>query len=143
MNTGPARRSAPRQAALVLLGWAWVTSIQASPAKGIDLGTIGPTYGIAEPHLLQFIQSRLRDKERTGELRRLMEAAQRRGIESVKQPAPVPGLQGVEGVIIYGNLLGQTQERGGGFDYTDDFGGGAPASIFIGGGIGINQQQPQ
>ena len=94
VSTGPLRRSAPRQATLVLLSWAWVMSTQASPSKGIDLGTIGPTYGIAEPHLLEFIQSRLRDKERTGEFRRLMEAAQRRGIESVKQPMPVPGLQG-------------------------------------------------
>jgi hypothetical protein len=54
---------------------------------------------------------------------------------------PLPGLQGVEGVIIYGNMLGQTQERGGGFDYNDDFGGGAPQTIFIGPGVGLGGNQ--
>ncbi len=61
-----------------------------------DLGTLGPTYGIAEPHLLNFIEQRLRDKERSGELQRLMQEAQTRGIESVQRPAPVPGLRATE-----------------------------------------------
>ena len=61
-----------------------------------DLGTLGPTYGIAEPHLLNFIEQRLRDKERSGELQRLMQEAQTRGIESVQRPAPVPGLRPTE-----------------------------------------------
>ena len=45
-------------------------------AGAADLGTLGPTYGIAEPHLLNFIEQRLRDKERSGELQRLMQEAQ-------------------------------------------------------------------
>ena len=62
-----------------------------------DLGTIGPTYGIREPHLLNFIEQRLRDKERSGELQRLMQEAQSRGIDAVKRPQPVAGLRATEG----------------------------------------------
>ena len=61
-----------------------------------DLGTLGPTYGIAEPHLLDFIGQRLRDKERSGELQRLMQEAQSRGIDAVKQPRPVAGLRATQ-----------------------------------------------
>ena len=64
--------------------------------RAADLGTLGPTYGIAEPHLLNFIEQRLHDKERSGELQRLMKEAQTRGIESVQRPAPVPGLRPTE-----------------------------------------------
>jgi conjugal transfer pilus assembly protein TraW len=64
-----------------------------APAAGaLDLGATGPTYGIREPHLLADIQRRLREKERSGELGRLMEEARARGVESVRSPAPVSGL---------------------------------------------------
>jgi conjugal transfer pilus assembly protein TraW len=36
--------------------------------RAMDLGVIGPTYEISEPHLLQMIEQRLREKERSGEL---------------------------------------------------------------------------
>jgi conjugal transfer pilus assembly protein TraW len=65
-------------------------------AGAADLGTIGPTYGIAEPHLLNFIMQRLRDKERSGELQRLMEDAQARGVDTVRRPPPVAGLRATE-----------------------------------------------
>lgn len=61
-------------------------------AQALDLGVIGPTYGIQEPHLLADIQRRLREKEQSGELLRLMEEARARGIASVRSPAPVSGL---------------------------------------------------
>ena len=64
--------------------------------RAVDLGTLGPTYDIAEPHLLNFIEQRLRDKERSGELERLVQQAQARGVESVQRPAPVPGLRPTE-----------------------------------------------
>jgi hypothetical protein len=35
----------------------------------------------------------------------------------VAEHPPVPGLQGLEGVMVYGNMLLQTQDRGGGFDF--------------------------
>lgn len=65
-------------------------------AHAVDLGTLGPTYGIAEPHLLNLIEQRLRDKERSGELQRLMQEAQGRGIDAVKRPQPVAGLRATE-----------------------------------------------
>ncbi len=68
----------------------------ASAAQAVDLGVIGPTYGISEPHLLNFIEQRLRDKERSGELQRLMQDAQARGIDAVRHPAAVPGLRATE-----------------------------------------------
>ena len=65
-------------------------------AGAVDLGTLGPTYEIAEPHLLAFIERRLREKERSGELQRLAEAARARGIDTVRQPPPVEGLRTTE-----------------------------------------------
>jgi len=67
-----------------------------SGAQALDLGTIGPTYGIAEPHLLEFIRQRLRDKERSGELQRLIDEARSRGVAAVRNPAPVEGVRGTE-----------------------------------------------
>jgi hypothetical protein len=49
---------------------------------------------------------------------------------------PVPGLNGFEGVLIYNNLLGQTQDRGGGFSYGGDGGGPSPVNI---GNVNISQ----
>ena len=43
-------------------------ALAGSTAHALDLGKIGPTYGIAEPHLLTDIERRLREKERSGEL---------------------------------------------------------------------------
>jgi conjugal transfer pilus assembly protein TraW len=65
-------------------------------AGAVDLGTIGPTYEIGEPHLLAFIEQRLREKERSGELQRLAESARARGIDTVRQPPPVEGLRTTE-----------------------------------------------
>ncbi len=65
-------------------------------ASAVDLGTIGPTYEIAEAHLLAFIEQRLREKERSGELQRLADAARARGIDTVRQPPPVEGLRTTE-----------------------------------------------
>lgn len=61
-------------------------------AHALDAGVIGPTYEIAEPHLLQFIEQRLRQKEASGELRRLQEEARNRGVDAVRHPEPVAGL---------------------------------------------------
>lgn len=65
-------------------------------ARAIDLGAIGPTYGIAEPHLLADIERRLREKERSGELQHLIEEARVRGADAVRRPAPVDGLRATE-----------------------------------------------
>ena len=65
----------------------------AAGARATDLGVIGPTYEISEPHLLQMIEQRLREKERSGELGRLEAEARKRGIATVKHPPPVTGLR--------------------------------------------------
>ena len=71
----------------------------ASPA--MDLGTLGPTYPITEPHLLAFIEQRLRDKERSGELQRLEAEARARSLDAVTNPPPVPGLHPTEQARTY------------------------------------------
>jgi conjugal transfer pilus assembly protein TraW len=59
---------------------------------GGDLGVLGPTYEIAEPHLLQMIEQRLREKERTGELARIAQDARERGRSAVRHPLPIEGI---------------------------------------------------
>ncbi len=70
-----------------------VLALAPLPAAATDLGRIGPTYPIGEPHLLDDIQRRLQQKERSGELKRLEEGARDRGVRSVAEPAPAPGLR--------------------------------------------------
>ena len=65
----------------------------AAGVRAMDLGVIGPTYEISERHLLQMIEQRLREKERSGELGRLEAEARKRGIATVKNPPPVTGLR--------------------------------------------------
>ncbi|AEF88716.1 type-F conjugative transfer system protein TraW [Delftia sp. Cs1-4] len=62
-------------------------------AHATDLGILGPTYEIAEPHLLRMIEERLREKERSGELARIEQEARERGADAVRHPAPVAGLR--------------------------------------------------
>jgi conjugal transfer pilus assembly protein TraW len=73
----------------------------AGGVRAMDLGVIGPTYEISEPHLLQMIEQRLREKERSGELGRLEAAARERGIATVKNPPPVAGLRATEAVRTF------------------------------------------
>lgn len=70
---------------LALIG---LTAIGSS-AHALNLGQIGPTYGIGEPHLLKDIEQRLREKERNGELQRLLEEARGRSVAAVRNPAPI------------------------------------------------------
>jgi len=63
------------------------------PAFAADLGTLGPSYPIAEPHLLQMIEDRLREKQRSGASAELERQAIARASDAVGQPAPVQGLR--------------------------------------------------
>ena len=63
------------------------------PGQADNLGTIGPTYPIAEKNLLDHIVARLREKERNGELARFEQLARTRASQSVLNPMPVPGLR--------------------------------------------------
>ena len=64
----------------------------ALPAFAEDLGTIGPTYPIAEPNLLDDLQRRLRAKQASGELDTLIAQARDRGEARVREPPAVVGL---------------------------------------------------
>ena len=74
--------------------WACVALavLLAGPVAAADLGKIGPTHRIEEPHLLDFIQGRLKEKERSGELARHEEQARARAIAAIRQPQPVEGI---------------------------------------------------
>jgi len=63
-----------------------------SSVQALDLGRIGPTYEIAEPHLLADIERRLQEKQRSGELQRLMAEARARSVAAVRSPAAVSGV---------------------------------------------------
>ena len=92
---GPAGALSGRERAMTALKMLVVAvglNLLAPPVLAVDLGVIGPTYDIGEPHLLQMIEQRLREKARSGELMRLEEQARVRGIETVKHPPPVAGL---------------------------------------------------
>lgn len=70
----------------------WGLAMAGSRAHALDLGRIGPTYDIAEPHLLADIERRLREKQVNGELQRLMEEARARSVAAVRSPAAVTGV---------------------------------------------------
>lgn len=77
----------------VFLVLAAALGVFCSAAVAGPLGTIGPAYPIAEPHLLDDIKARLVAKERSGELGRLQEQARQRATASVNDPRPVAGLR--------------------------------------------------
>src|SRR3954468_21310916 len=85
------RRHSWRYLALVcaLLAVGGVTTAN----RAEDLGTIGETYAIAEPHLLNYIEQTLREKEKSGELTNLEEQAKSRVIESIKNPKALAGIR--------------------------------------------------
>ena len=62
-------------------------------AHSEELGVVGPTYDIAEPDLLEVIQSRLSRMEKTGELARKQGEYRDRVVGAIEKPKPVPGLK--------------------------------------------------
>ncbi|RCW65087.1 conjugal transfer pilus assembly protein TraW [Pseudorhodoferax soli] len=108
MRTGLPARSPWR---LVLL--------MALPCAGADLGVVGPTYPIAEPHLLQMIEGRLRQKQQSGELARLEQLSRTKGERAVREPAAVDGVRTTTaprsfhvdpGIELTQNILGPSGE---------------------------------
>lgn len=61
-------------------------------AQAASLGSIGPTYPVGEESALDMIMKKLREKERSGELKRLQEEAVRRSMGSIKNMKPVEGI---------------------------------------------------
>jgi len=63
--------------------------IVCSNVRAESLGVVGPTYPIAEEHLLKMIEARLRAKEQSGELARIQEQVVARGKQAVLAPPPL------------------------------------------------------
>lgn len=63
-----------------------------SPVQADDLGTVGPTYAIAEPDLLALIRGRLKEAKADGTLAQLEADARSRARRRLGQPEPVAGL---------------------------------------------------
>ena len=66
--------------------------LSALPAGAADLGVRGATWPIAEPDLLEQIESRLSDMQSSGELARIEREAQTRARSRLEEPEPVPGI---------------------------------------------------
>jgi hypothetical protein len=49
----------------------------AAPVHALDLGRVGPVWPVAEPDLLALIQSRLQEKQASGELARIQREFER------------------------------------------------------------------
>jgi len=62
-------------------------------AHADDLGVVGPTYDIAEPDLLEVIQSSLYQMEKNGELSKKQDEYRDRVIGAVEKPKPVSGIK--------------------------------------------------
>ena len=62
------------------------------PAGAADLGVRGATWPIAEPDLLEQIESRLSGMQRSGELARMEREARTRARSELEQPDPVTGI---------------------------------------------------
>jgi conjugal transfer pilus assembly protein TraW len=84
------KRPEPRCLALVAV---LVLGGVATGNRAEDLGTVGETYAIAEPHLLSYIEQTLREKEKSGELANLEEQAKSRVVESIRNPKPLAGIR--------------------------------------------------
>lgn len=65
------------------------------PAQAGSLGTLGSTYAVAESSALDLVLGRLRALQQSGALQREQQAAVLRSLDSVRHPAPVPGLETV------------------------------------------------
>lgn len=61
-----------------------------------DLGTIGPTYEIAERDLIEVMKDKYRRMEKSGELAKLHEDYKNKVIEGIEKPRPVSGIKPTE-----------------------------------------------
>lgn len=75
-----------------LIGCLTGMSVLAAPLAAEDYGTMGPTWEIAEPSLLDVIQARMGQMEASGELAALQQEMQDRTRAYVARPRPVTGL---------------------------------------------------
>ena len=82
-----------RNAVLLVAALAAVTAAgNPLPATAKDLGVRGATWPVAEPDLLEAIEARLLDMQRSGELARLEREARDSARRRLEEPDPVPGI---------------------------------------------------
>ena len=62
------------------------------PASAADLGVRGATWPVAEPDLLEEIEARLLEMQRSGELVRLQDEARAKARRKLEEPDPAPGI---------------------------------------------------
>jgi conjugal transfer pilus assembly protein TraW len=87
MHARKLQRHAPQAWGIVAL-----VLLTASTAGAQDLGVIGPVYAIAEPSLLEVIQTQLHALEASGALARLQHESQTRITREIADPAPLRGI---------------------------------------------------
>ena len=63
-----------------------------SAASAKDLGVRGATWPVAEPDLLEQVEARLLEMQRSGELARFEAEARERARRTLEEPVPVPGI---------------------------------------------------
>ncbi|MDD5296528.1 MAG: type-F conjugative transfer system protein TraW [Rhodocyclaceae bacterium] len=61
-----------------------------------DLGTVGPTYDIAERDLIEVIKDKFRRMEKTGELAGMQDDYKRKVMGGIERPRPVSGIRPTE-----------------------------------------------
>ena len=82
-----------RPASRRLAAWAMAIAMAlAAPAGAKDLGVRGATWPVAEPDLLEEIEARLLEMQRSGALARFGEEARERARRGLEEPGPVPGI---------------------------------------------------
>ena len=80
-------------------------------ARADDLGTIGPTYEIAERDLIEVITDKLTRLQQSGELARLQDEYKRGIIDGIERPKPIPGIRATETARTYYIDLTWTLDR--------------------------------
>lgn len=71
-------------------------AISSFPVLAADIGTVGPTYEIAEPDLIEVIQSRLERMARTGELARKQSEYRDRVVQGIESPKSISGIRSTQ-----------------------------------------------
>ena len=84
-----------RRPSVLPVGAVLVSLSLAAIAPGVsakDLGVRGATWPVTEPDLLEEIEARLVEMQRSGELARLEDEARSRARRKLEEPHPVPGI---------------------------------------------------
>jgi len=91
-----------------LVGCVWLAG---TPGQAKDFGTHGPIWEVAEPSLLEAIQSRLQAMEANGELAEMRQEMQDKTRAYVQRPRPVTGLAKAQEERVYEVDLSITVSR--------------------------------